>query len=117
MKIHTEITNKEIEQALNGTLINLWNVIGSLEGDEEFEKELEKIKYGYKTKFDIRSIVEEEYEKKLAFGTITLERKQNIDITEFRDEIDHRKKKIKEILRGLYDDTFDNQKEEEIHGY
>lgn len=117
IEIYTEVTNKEIDEALAGDTIELWNVVSSLEGNEAFNQALEKIKYGIKINFDIRSITEEEYEKKTPFGEIWIERKLQLDITKYRDEIDARKKMMKDILRSLYDDTFDKQEETEIHGY
>lgn len=117
IEIQTEITNKEIDKALMGGLNELWEVTSSLEGDEELEDEIEKVKWGIKLKFDIRAITEGHYQMEVAFNQVRIERKQKVDLTEFRDEIEARKKIMKDILRGLYEEGFDKQKEEEIKGY
>lgn len=117
MEIYTNLVNKEIEEALTGGLEKLWEVVSSLDGDDEFQKIIETIKSGVKVKFDIRSIVEGEYQKEVAFGRVKIERKLIIDITEYRDEIDERKKLMKDLIRDLYTEDFDNQKEVEMEEY
>lgn len=117
MKINTELTNKEIEEALTGDLDVLWNVFESIEGDGEFDKKYNEVRYGLNVHFDIRSIIEGDYEKKVAFGAVVIERKIKIDITDFRNEMGERKRIMKDIVRSLYEGSFDNQEEEEIHGY
>lgn len=117
MEITNKPTNKEIDEALAGGIKELWNVYGDLEGDKEFTKEYQKVKYGINEIFDIRSITEEDYEKKVAFKKVVIERKKDVNLTRFRDEIDGRMKLMKKTLRECYDDDFDNQSEVKIHGY
>lgn len=117
MEITNKPTNKEIDEALAGGVKELWNVYGSLEGDKEFREEQGKVKFGINHKFDIRSEIEGFIERKPAYKIVTIERKEDMDITDFRDEIDNRIKLMKETLRECYDDDFDNQSEVELHGY
>lgn len=117
MRVDTELTNKEIEKGLTGGFVMLWEVYSSLEGDEEFENEKEKVKFGVKHLFDIRSIIEDLVEHKVAHRIVKIERTNEMNITDFRDEKEERAKIMKNRLRSLYDDTIDNQKEEDIEGY
>ena len=117
VQIDTELINKEIELALSGDLNKLWETISSLEGNEEFEKLLNEIKYGKECIFDIRAITEGYYEIKPAFQVIVIERKLEINLTKYREEIDLRKRLMKDILRSLYTNDFDNQEEDKIEGY
>lgn len=118
VEIYNNPINKEIEVAITSKDIEtLWEVFSSLEGNKEFEVEYEKVKYGIKTKFDIRSIIEGQYQMEVAFQRVRIERKTIINLTKFRDEIDERKKIMKDIIRSLYEEGFDRQGEVEISGY
>lgn len=117
MKIYTELTNKEIEEALLGDVRTMWEVVSSLEGDKSFEREIMKVKMGIDIEFDIRSIIEDLYEIEPAFNLIRIERKHKINLVKYRDEMDNRKKIMKNILRELYNPEFDKQREPTIHGY
>ena len=88
-----------------------------LRRNEEFQEQFNRIKYGTKIKFDIRAIIEGDFEKKPAFGQVWIERSLHLNIEEYRDEVDERKRLMKEIVRSLYDDSFDKQGEEDIEGY
>jgi len=102
MEIYSEPINKEIEESLiSGKLDLLWEVVSSLEGDSEFEDKKNAIKYGIDILFDIRAITEGKYEEKVAFRTVWIERKQIVNLTKFRDEMDKRITLMKEILRSL----------------
>lgn len=118
IEIYTELTNKEIETILNTTEIQIqWDIFNSLEGNKELEEEKDKVKYGIKTYFDIRSILEKQYKMEPAQHRIRIERKQIINLIDYRNEMDERKKIMRNTIRKLYNNTFDNQEEEEIEGY
>jgi len=117
IEIFTELTNKEIEEALVGDIYKLWNVFSGLEGNEEFQIEMNKIKYGYDINFDIRAIIDGFIEYRLKGSEVRIEKNIDIDITDFRDERDKRIKSMKDIIRILYDDSFDGQEEEAMEEY
>lgn len=119
MQISSEVTNKEIETAFNSkeNIKVYWGIISSLEGDKEFQREIDKIKFGIKIKFDIRAVTQGEYERKPEFKVVWIRRKLHIPIEDFDDELEERMKIMKNILRELYDESFDNQGEQEIKGY
>ena len=117
MEIFTELTNKEIEEALVGDIFKLWGVFSGLEGDEEFEEEKNKVKFGIDLPFDIRAIIDGFIEYRLKVAEVRIEQNRDVNITDFRDEKDKRMKLMKDLIRGLYDDSFDGQDEEEMEEY
>lgn len=120
MRITTELTNKEIEDALSkgGDDIKiLWEVYSSLEGDEEFNKSKDQVKYGTEHLFDIRLITKGYYEELPHWHLVKIGRKQRLFIYEFWNEIERRKNIMKKALRSIYNPEFDNQTEQEIEGY
>ena len=114
MQIFNELTNKEIEEALLGGTDKLWEVFNSLDGDKEFNDLLQQVKYGLDILFDIRLVTKGYAEEKVAFKIVTIGRKLDLDIHKYWDEIEKREKIAKEVLRSLYDDSFDSQIEENI---
>lgn len=117
IEIKESPSQEEIKQALEGGLNDLWKLFKGLEGNKEFMDEYFKVKWGINEKFDIRSVIEGFVEMQVAFGQVKVERKNIIEITKFRDEIDRREKIMRDIIRELVDESFDSQKEVENEDY
>ena len=117
IEIYNDLSNIEIEKALTGNIRDKWSMFKKLKGDTEFLEITYYVKYGIKEKFDIRSIIEEQYEMKTPYKIVVIERKQHIPLIDYRNEIDNREQLMDEVLQQLYDDSFDNQTEEQLEGY
>lgn len=117
IEVYENPTNKEIEEALQGTLKIQWNLMNSLEGNYEFKKKLEKVEYGIKMKFDIRIVVNGHIEEHPNNNLVTIKGVGRARLDRYWKELERRQKIMKEIFRGLYDEG--NQRaptEEEISG-
>lgn len=120
IEIYTEITQKEIETALADEEIpskKRWNIISGIEGNKKLQEEKEKIKNGIKIKFDIRLITRGFIEELPNYEIAKIGKIQEERLNEYWDEIEERDKIMKTILRGLVDESFDKQTEQEIKGY
>lgn len=117
IEVTTEVSQKELEDALNSSDIpskKRWSIISSLEGNRELKEEINKIKGGIKEKFDIRLVTRGFIEEQPQFDLVKIGRKIQISpISLYWDEIEERDKLMKDILRGLIDESIDNQSEEE----
>lgn len=115
--IKSEFSNEEIKIALEGDLKKKWALFRRIEGNDEFSDLKFRVRFGKNNEFDIYSIIEGDFEKKPAFGIIQIERKNKMNITDFRTELEEREKIMDNVIGSLYNDDFDSQKETEIDGY
>lgn len=120
VEIYNKIPQKEVESALlddSKYSSKRWKLIASLEGNKEFIKEVELIKEGINLKFDIRLVLNGFFEEIPSMEIVKLRKKEQINIYSFWNEMESRDNKMKDIIRELVDDSFDNQITEEIRGY
>lgn len=124
MQIYTELTNEEIDKALETAMLGdlrervraLWGLFKDMVGDSQFEITKRKIKQGYNIIFDIRKIIDGEYEIYPDSNRVKIRGYiQKCDEDDFKDEVELREKKMKDILRQQYDNG--NQGDINIDGH
>ena len=115
MKCITKPTNDEIDQALAGDIKELWSLISTLEGDEEFEEEKDNIQWGIKIVFNIEFVCKGHIIEYPHTKTAHILGHKKIDINHYWNELRLREQKCKDMLRAIYD--YGNQGEEYIKGH
>ena len=121
MQTYTQLTNKEIEKVLEFSgkielrIRFLWEIFKDLEGDKDFEKLVRRVKYGFNVWFDIRLITEGEVEPYYDSMNIRIRGMKKMPIQVYWDELEKREKKMKEVIRELYDEG--SQSRMEVKGY
>lgn len=115
--IETELINKEVEEALNGDIKDLWKVFKTLRGNIEFNKSYDLVRYGVDIRFDIRLTIYDFVELKPEHGVAQIARKQMVDITDYWNELDEREEIMRDCIRSKYDNSFDKQIEGDVKGF
>lgn len=115
--IKNEFSNEEIKLALEGDIKQKWAFFRRIEGNKNFRELRNRVRFGENGEFDIYSIIEGDYQKFTPQKLVKIERKNEMNITDFRTEIEQREMIMDNIIGKLFNDEFDSQEEANIDGY
>lgn len=115
--IKNEFSNEEIKLALEGDIKQKWAFFRRIEGNKVFRELKNRVRFGENGEFDIYSIIEGDYQKFSAQKLVKIERKNEMNITDFRTEIEQREMIMDNIIGKLFNDEFDSQEEVNLDGY
>ena len=102
-------TNDEIDNALNGDIKRLWELIVTLRGDTEFMRRKNKIKHGINLLFNIEYVIRGYVDEYPDSHRVKIKGYDKTKLDKYWDELRERETEMKDLLRDIYD--YGSQKE------
>lgn len=98
---------KDPKDVLDLSLDELWAAVQLLDQEDlkEFTEEIEAVKFGVDVKFPIYYIINEWYENHPSSKRVSIKGYGKSDIVKFHDEIEERKKVLRNILIMTIDES------------